>query len=54
MSQVSANEILTRHDTSSEEIIRLKVTVYKGARIKSVLFEENRKIGNQEKTILDG
>ena len=35
-SQVSTNEILNSFQPSSEEIVRLKVTVRKGARIESV------------------
>ena len=49
MSQVSTNEILARHDPSSEEIVRLKVTVRKGARIESVPLKKLEKLANRSR-----
>ena len=43
MSQVSTNEILAGVDVGSEEIVRLKVTVRKGARIESVPLKKLEK-----------
>ncbi len=47
MSQVSTNEILARHDLSSEEITRLKVTLRKGARIESVPLKKLEKLASK-------
>jgi len=46
-SQVSTNEILTGLDVSSEEIVRLKVTVRKGARIESVPLKKLEKLADK-------
>jgi len=49
MSQVSTNEILARHDPSSEEIVRLKVTVRKGARVESVPLKKLEKLASKRR-----
>ena len=49
MSQVSTNEILSRHDPSSEEIVRLKVTLRKGARIESVPLKKLEKLASKRR-----
>lgn len=46
MSQRSTNEIMTGLDVSSEEIVRLKVTVRKGARIESVPLKKLEKLAS--------
>ena len=52
MSQVSTSEIMAGLDVGSEEIVRLKVKVQKGARIECS-FEEVREIGKQDKNLLE-
>jgi len=49
MSQVSTNEILACHDPTSEEIVRLKVTVRKGARIESVPLKKLEKLTSKRR-----
>ena len=49
MSQVSTNEILVLHDPTSEEIVRLKVTVRKGARIESVPLKKLEKVASKRR-----
>ncbi len=45
MSQLSTSEIMAGLDFCSEDIVRLKVTLRKGARIESVSSEKVREIG---------
>jgi hypothetical protein len=47
MSQRSTNEIMTGLDVTSEEIVRLKVTVRKGARIESVPLKKLDKLASK-------
>jgi len=47
MSQVSTSEIMDGLDVSSEEIVRLKVTVRKGARIESVPLKKLQKLASK-------
>jgi hypothetical protein len=49
MSQRSTNEIMAGLDVSSEGIVRLKVTVRKGARIESVPLKKLEKVANKKK-----
>jgi hypothetical protein len=49
MSQVPTSKILAGLDVSSEEIVRLKVTVRKGARIESVPLKKLEKLASKEK-----
>ena len=49
ISQVSTNEILKLHEPSSEEIVRLKVTVRKGARIESVPLKKLKKLTSNKR-----
>jgi hypothetical protein len=46
-SQVSTNEIMAGLDASSDEIVRLKVTVRKGARIESVPLKKVKKLASK-------
>jgi hypothetical protein len=46
-SQVSTNEIIDTLDVSSDEIVRLKVTVRKGARIESVPLKKLEKLASK-------
>lgn len=48
-SQVSTNEILAGVDVTSEEIVRLKVTVRKGARIESVPLKKLEKLASKRR-----
>jgi len=47
MSQLSTNEIMAGFDASSEDIVRLKVTLRKGARIESVPLKKLEKMANR-------
>jgi hypothetical protein len=47
VSQVSTSEIMAGLDVSSEEIVRLKVTVRKGARIESVPLRKLEKLASK-------
>ena len=47
MSQVSTNEILAGVDVGSEDIVRLKVTIRKGARIESVPWKKLEKLASR-------
>ena len=47
MSQVSTNGIMAGLDVSSEKIVRLKVTVRKGARIESVPLKKLEKLADK-------
>ena len=49
MSQVSTDEILALHDPTSEEIVRLKVTIRKGTRIESVPLKKLEKLANRSR-----
>ena len=49
MSQVPTSKILAGLDVSSEEIVRLKVTVRKGARIESVPLKKLQKLANMKR-----
>jgi hypothetical protein len=49
MSQVPTSEIMASLDVSSEEIVRLKVTVRKGARIESVPLKKLEKLSNMKR-----
>jgi len=49
MSQVSTNRIMAGLDVSSEGIVRLKVTVRKGARIESVPLKKLEKLANMKR-----
>ena len=48
MSRRSTNEIMTGLDVSSEGIVRLKVTVRKGARIESVPLKKLEKLAEKK------
>lgn len=47
MSQVSTSEIMAGLDVGSEDIVRLKVTVRKGARIESVPLKKLEKLASK-------
>ena len=49
MSQVPTSEIMGSLGVSSEEIVRLKVTVRKGARIESVPLKKLDKLASKDK-----
>jgi len=49
MSQVPTNEIMAGLDVGSEGIVRLKVTVRKGARIESVPLKKLEKLANMKR-----
>ena len=49
MSQISINEVLAGVNVTSEEIVRLKVTVRKGARIESVPLKKLEKLANKNR-----
>lgn len=49
MFQVSTSEIMAGLDVSSEEIVRLKVTVRKGARIESVPLKKLEKLASEKR-----
>jgi len=48
-SQISTNEIFAGLDISGDEIVRLKVTVRKGARIESVPLKKLEKVASNKK-----
>ncbi len=48
-SQVSTNKILEGVDVTSEEIVRLKVTMRKGARIESVPLKKLEKLASKRR-----
>ena len=48
-SQVSTNEILAGLDIGGDDIVRLKVTVRKGARIESVPLKKLEKAASKQK-----
>jgi len=48
-SQVSTNGIMAGLDVSSDEIVRLKVTVRKGARIESVPLKKLQKLASKKR-----
>jgi len=47
MSRVSTSEIMAGLDVSSEDIVRLKVTVRKGARIESIPLKKLEKLASK-------
>ena len=47
-SQVSTNELLAGLDIGGDDIVRLKVTVRKGARIESVPLKKLEKVANKK------
>lgn len=47
MSRVSTSEIMAGLDVGSEDIVRLKVTVRKGARIESVPLKKLEKLASK-------
>jgi len=47
MSQVSTNEIMAGLDVGSKDIVRLKVTTRKGARIESVPLKKLKKLASK-------
>jgi len=49
LSQVPTSEIMANLDVSSEGIVRLKVTVRKGARIESVPLKKLEKLANMKR-----
>lgn len=49
MAQRSTSEIMAGLDFSSEDIVRLKVTVRKGARIESVPLKKMEKLANKKR-----
>lgn len=49
MVQRSTSKIMAGLDVSSEDIVRLKVTVRKGARIESVPLKKMEKLANKKK-----
>jgi hypothetical protein len=49
VSQVSTNEIMAGLDVSSDEIVRLKVTVRKGARIESIPLKKLEKLAGKKR-----
>jgi hypothetical protein len=49
MSQVPTNQILDGLDVTSEEIVRLKVTVRKGARIESVPLKKLERVASKSR-----
>jgi hypothetical protein len=49
MSQVPTNEIMDGLDIHSEEIVRLKITVRKGARIESVPLKKLEKLADNKR-----
>ncbi len=48
-SQPSTSEIMVSRDFSSEEIVRLKVTVRKGARIESVPLKKLERLATKKR-----
>ncbi len=44
---VSTSEVITKAEISSENVVRLKVTVRKGARIESVPLKKLEKLANK-------
>ena len=49
ISQLSTNEILAGLDVGGDDIVRLKVTVRKGARIESVPLKKLERVANKKK-----
>ena len=49
MSQLSTSEIMDGLDLTSEDIVRLKVTVRKGARIESVPLKKLKKLASKNR-----
>ena len=49
MAQRSTSEIMAGLDFTSEDIVRLKVTVRKGARIESVPLKKMEKLANKKR-----
>jgi hypothetical protein len=49
ISQVPTSEVMAGLDVSSDEIVRLKVTVRKGARIESVPLKKLEKLTNMKR-----
>lgn len=48
-SEVSTDEVLAGLDVGGDDIVRLKVTVRKGARIESVPLKKLEKVANQRR-----
>lgn len=49
MSQVSTNEVISGLTVTSEDVVRLKVTVRKGARVESVPLKKLEKLASKTK-----